>query len=136
MSEMIEMCGRRFVVDRRAEKVCDTVNINFQSRRLAGTVFLDGGERCDGAGHGGCEAECRLYWNEAWLRRILPGAAPRQADDAEAVEKLRALVRLLRYGQRRIGPVPVSSHGARPCQHPDVGDRPPSVRAGGDEPET
>ena len=33
------------------------------------TVFLDG-LRCDGSGHGGCQAACRIYWKDAWLRRV------------------------------------------------------------------
>ena len=33
------------------------------------TVFLEN-LRCDGASHGGCQAECRIYWKEAWLRRV------------------------------------------------------------------
>ena len=41
------------------------------------TVYLDD-LRCDGSGHGGCQAGCLLYWKEAWLRRVEvhPGAAP------------------------------------------------------------
>ncbi len=34
MPEMIGLCGRRFEVDRRGEKVCDTINTTLQSRRL------------------------------------------------------------------------------------------------------
>src|SRR6266403_4269928 len=26
--------------------------------------------RCDGSGHDGCQAACKLYWKEAWLRRV------------------------------------------------------------------
>jgi hypothetical protein len=36
------------------------------------TVILED-LRCDGAGHGGCEADCRIFWKEAWLRRVPPG---------------------------------------------------------------
>jgi hypothetical protein len=32
-------------------------------------VYLDD-LRCDGSAHGGCQAGCRLYWKEAWLRRV------------------------------------------------------------------
>lgn len=68
MPEMLQFAGQRFVVDARAEKVCDTIN-GYGSRRLKDTVLL-GGLRCDGSGHGGCEAECRLFWKEAWLRPV------------------------------------------------------------------
>ena len=71
MPEMARFCGRRFVVDRRAERVCDTVDYS-GSRRPPRTVLL-AGLRCDGAAHGGCEAECRLLWKEAWLVRVAPG---------------------------------------------------------------
>ena len=89
MPEMIEHCGRRFHVDRRAEKVCDTVNSNLQSRRVEATVFLDD-LRCDGVGHGGCQAECRFYWKEAWLERVAPGANNgSSAQNAAAEDALR-----------------------------------------------
>jgi hypothetical protein len=75
MPEMVGYCGRQFTVDRRAEKVCDTYTNYGESRRLENIVLLDD-LRCDGAAHGGCQAECRLYWNEAWLRRVEPGREP------------------------------------------------------------
>jgi hypothetical protein len=73
MPEMIAYCGRRFVVAGRAEKVCDTVH-HWGSRRFSDTVFLEE-LRCDGTGHGGCQAECRLYWKESWLRRVTHAGA-------------------------------------------------------------
>ena len=33
------------------------------------TVFLED-LRCDGSAHGGCQAGCRIYWKESWLRRV------------------------------------------------------------------
>jgi hypothetical protein len=74
MPEMVAYCGRRFSVDRRTEKVCDTIRDN-NSRRIADSVYLDD-LRCDGSGHDGCQAECRLYWKEAWLRRVAPSDPP------------------------------------------------------------
>ncbi|MEJ3747180.1 hypothetical protein WEI85_28340 [Actinomycetes bacterium KLBMP 9797] len=74
MPEMLQYVGRRFTVYKRAEKVCDPSG----SRRMRDTVLLDD-LRCDGAAHGGCQAECRFYWKEAWLRRVdtaAPAAAP------------------------------------------------------------
>lgn len=82
MPEMVSYCGREFTVAARAEKVCDTVTSNLQSRRLLDTVFLDD-LRCDGSGHGGCQAECRYYWKEAWLRPV-ESSAPSTADDSDA----------------------------------------------------
>src|SRR6185312_13533423 len=60
--------GSRFRVAQRAEKICDLVGPG-GSRRMRDTVFLEN-LRCDGASHGGCQAECRIYWEEAWLRRV------------------------------------------------------------------
>jgi hypothetical protein len=92
MPEMVPYCGRRFTVDRQARKICDTIGATGQSRRLDNTVFLDD-LRCDGAAHGGCQADCRYYWNEVWLRRVPPGEPLRAAvEDRAAVEALLARV--------------------------------------------
>lgn len=66
MPEMVAMCGRSFRVSFRAERVCDTV-AGGGSRSMENTVFLED-LRCNGAAHGGCAAECRIYWKESWLR--------------------------------------------------------------------
>jgi hypothetical protein len=82
MPEMVAWCGRRLVVERRADKVCDTIDYG-GSRHVPDTVLLDD-VRCDGSGHDGCQAECRFYWKEAWLRRVTPDAPPATADDDDA----------------------------------------------------
>lgn len=73
MPEMLRLAGHRFTVSRRVEKICDTpgykAGVTPQSRRMRGTVYLDD-VRCDGSAHGGCQAGCRLYWREEWLRRV------------------------------------------------------------------
>jgi len=68
MPEMIRHCGRRFAVDKRAEKICDTIHYT-GSRSLRDSVLL-ADLRCDGSAHDGCQAECRIFWKEAWLRRV------------------------------------------------------------------
>jgi hypothetical protein len=65
MPEMLQFTGRRFRVSTRVEKFCDTIH-GARSRRIRGTVYLED-LRCDGSGHGGCQAACRLYWKEDWL---------------------------------------------------------------------
>jgi hypothetical protein len=70
MPEMVPMCGRSFRVSSRAEKVCDTI-VGGGSRSMDNTVFLED-LRCSGAAHGGCRAECRIYWKESWLRLGFP----------------------------------------------------------------
>lgn len=91
MAEMASYCGRRLRVASRAEKICDTIKYT-GSRRLPDAVFLED-NRCDGSAHGGCQAECRLLWKEAWLRRVAPdapaGAPPAQADLDALIERAR-----------------------------------------------
>lgn len=69
MPEMLEHVGRRFRVSHRVEKICATAGGTTPGRRMRSTVFLDD-LRCDGSAHGGCQAGCRLYWKEDWLRRV------------------------------------------------------------------
>jgi hypothetical protein len=96
MPEMVAYCGHRFVVDRRAEKVCDTIK-DLNSRRMTDCVFL-GDLRCDGSGHDGCQADCRLYWKEAWLRRVRPANTP--AETAGDHDARRALLELVTKATR------------------------------------
>jgi len=71
MPEMLAFCGERLRVRARADKTCDTITGEIVARRMRGTVHLEG-VRCDGAAHGGCQADCLVYWKEAWLRRAGP----------------------------------------------------------------
>lgn len=68
MPEMLDHCGKRFRVQKRADKTCNTITIT-EARRLYDTVHLEG-LRCDGSAHGGCQAQCFLFWKEAWLKRV------------------------------------------------------------------
>lgn len=68
MPEMLEFCGKRFRVYKRAHKACDTVTWG-TLRRMENAVHL-GDLRCNGAAHDGCQAGCLIYWKEAWLRRV------------------------------------------------------------------
>jgi hypothetical protein len=70
MPEMLQFCGKRFKVYRRAVKLCDTINFS-GIHRMENAVHLEG-LRCDGQAHGGCQAGCLLYWKEAWVRRVEP----------------------------------------------------------------
>jgi len=92
MPEMIPYIGRRFTVSARVERVCDTINKEGRIRRMPDTVMLDD-LRCDGCGHGGCAAGCRLYWKEAWLRRVESGWAEdgSQVDGDPSLTTLRHL---------------------------------------------
>ena len=86
MPEMAAYCGRRFVVDYRADRMCDTVNYT-GSRKLPDSVLL-ADMRCDGSSHGGCQAECRFYWKEIWLRKVSPDAPPESPVDASDLKAL------------------------------------------------
>ena len=91
MPEMIPHLGRRFTVSARADKICDTIGSTLRSRQMTDTVLLDD-LRCDGGAHGGCQADCRIYWNEAWLKKVDTLAAPAVAQDAADVAALRARI--------------------------------------------
>jgi len=69
MPEMLRFCGRELQVDARADKTCDTISGSLASRGMKHAVHL-ADVRCDGAAHGGCEADCLIFWKEAWLERI------------------------------------------------------------------
>jgi len=91
MPEMIKFSGQRFTVSHRAEKICDTVNVGSgpQARRMRDTVLLDD-LRCDGSGHDGCQAGCRIYWKESWLRPVGP-ESPARPQDETALPRLEQL---------------------------------------------
>jgi hypothetical protein len=68
MPEMLQFCGGRFTVAAVSHKTCDTAT-RTGGRKLDRTVHLQG-TRCDGHAHGGCEADCNLFWREEWLKRV------------------------------------------------------------------
>lgn len=88
MPEMLRYFGGTFRVSARVERACDTIEQS-GARRMPDTVMLDD-LRCDGLGHGGCQAGCRLYWKEAWLRRVEDGHTETIEVD-ESYDRLREL---------------------------------------------
>jgi hypothetical protein len=95
MPEMQRFIGKRFTVSACVEKICDTIGPG-GSRQMRDTVFLED-LRCDGSAHDGCQAECRIYWKEAWLAKVRPEtAASGDASDPQA----RALDDLARSNTR------------------------------------
>jgi len=68
MPEMLQYCGRRFRVYKSAHKTCDFAT-GTGIRRMSNAVHLEM-LRCDGSAHGGCQADCLLYWKEAWVKRV------------------------------------------------------------------
>jgi hypothetical protein len=115
MPEMIRFCGQRFTVDRRADKVCDTVSYS-GSRKMPDTVML-GQLRCDGSAHDGCQAECRIFWKTAWLRQVSDETPPSPPPAPGDIEALHA--RTSRYTRSR----PKPDEPDRPtyrCQNTDL----------------
>jgi len=94
MPEMAAACGRRFRVFRRVDKLNDWVG-HTGLRRLRDTVLLEG-LRCDGSGHGGCQAACFIRWKESWLRRVEGAAAGESGTGAADPDDPCDLLRLAR----------------------------------------
>lgn len=74
MPEMLQYCGRRFRVFKRADKTCDYIQ-KWSIRRMEDAVHLEG-VRCDGSGHEGCQSGCLIFWKEAWLKRAEQDLVP------------------------------------------------------------
>jgi hypothetical protein len=109
MPEMLRYSGKRFTVSRRVEKICDTVSGGPpNSRRMRDTVLLED-LRCDGSGHGGCQAGCRIYWKESWLRRVEPGSE-RETRRGDEGARLEALARDGARAVRDVDGVPAESY--------------------------
>jgi hypothetical protein len=87
MPEMLQYCGQRFRLFKRADKTCDPAHDPWSIRRLKGSVHLED-IRCDGEGHSGCQAGCLIFWKEAWLkpadRSVVHLPARRPASSAKA----------------------------------------------------
>jgi hypothetical protein len=71
MPEMLQFCGQKLRVSAVAHKTCDTNRETYTGRRMNRTVHLVGA-RCDGSAHGGCDAECLIFWKDAWLKAVDP----------------------------------------------------------------
>jgi hypothetical protein len=100
MPEMLKYCGQRLTVYRVANKACDTISRSGMLR-MENAVHLSG-VRCDGGGHGGCQAACLIYWKNAWLRKVegATATAPASPPPAEAPQESK-LLPLLTISSRR-----------------------------------
>ena len=89
MPEMVESCGRSFVVSARVEKTCVEGHLQ---RRFPGNdvVFLEE-LRCSGQGHDGCKRGCMVFWKESWLRPM-KGDEPAPDIKENEREQLRAVL--------------------------------------------
>jgi hypothetical protein len=100
MTEMLQYCGKRLTVGKVAHKACDTLSRG-GVRKMENAVHL-AGVRCDGGGHGGCQAACLIYWKHAWLRKAEPGTpADPIADPVASADDEPRLLPLLAISSRR-----------------------------------
>ncbi len=67
MPEMLAWCGRTVRVAAVAHKTCDPAH-KTGGRRINRVVHLEA-SRCNGSAHGGCQAECNIFWKDVWLKR-------------------------------------------------------------------
>jgi len=81
MPQMFEYCGKRFRVHKSAHKACDPV-YTMAARGVDNAVHLN--LRCNGQAYGGCQAGCRLFWRDAWLKPVGADAARGSAPRDEA----------------------------------------------------
>ena len=90
MPEMIESCGKRFRVSRRAFKTCVSGSgpSTMRGFKNDGVIILDG-LRCSGAAHDGCQKECMIFWREEWLRKVEESDL-QQKVDSESAQRLRS----------------------------------------------
>jgi hypothetical protein len=91
MPEMLRYFGIPLTVSARVERACDTIE-RYEARRMPDTVLLEE-LRCDGSAHGGCQAGCRLYWKEVWLRQVSPDARRTPDEGAALLAELETRVR-------------------------------------------
>ncbi len=96
--EMLAWCGQRLKVGKVAHKTCDTIH-KTGGRRMLDAVHLEG-IRCDGSMHGGCQANCLLFWKEAWLRR--PGTKQAETLSAPSACSEADLHRLVQRQRRNL----------------------------------
>jgi len=114
MPEMLNFVGKRFTVSRRVEKICDTI-AQTGSRRMVDTVYLED-LRCDGSGHAGCQAGCRIYWKEDWLQRVEEGGD----SNASGTEGVAGLEVRARSGTREIRTFDRGTEEVWRCQATDA----------------
>ena len=72
MPEMLQFCGQRMRVVRRAEKTCiEYPGGGYKIREfLNNDAMVLEGTRCSGQDHDGCQRACTIFWKKAWLRKL------------------------------------------------------------------
>ncbi len=102
MPEMLEFCGKRAQVARRAEKTCIEYpggGYKIQEFLNNDSILLEG-LRCSGARHDGCQRACMIFWKRAWLQKVdeRKTAEPVDLSGMETLEtKLKTMASVNRY---------------------------------------
>ncbi len=65
--DMAALCGRKFRVQKRVEKMI--IEWSGEMAAIRNTVVLDGAT-CDGVARRGCPRDCHHLWREIWLKRV------------------------------------------------------------------
>src|SRR5882724_2811801 len=102
MPEMLEYCGRRVRVLRKAEKSCVEIPGGSYPIRefINNDVFLLDGLRCSGDDHDGCQRRCMFFWKSAWLTKateIVSEEAPADRERASLRSRLKTKISPDRY---------------------------------------
>src|SRR5690242_14557268 len=89
MPEMLKYCGQQMRVRAVAHKTCETAHQTWKGRRLNTAVHLEG-SHCDGSAHGGCQADCNLFWKDDWIK---PSGTTVRTTDQVVQPKCKAVTR-------------------------------------------
>lgn len=127
MSEMLGYAGESFSVSRTVVKVCNTIDAS-GTRTMKDAVYLED-LRCDGCGHGGCQAECRFYWKEQWLEPE-DGRGERPADPIELEKARRWLERRARKADRYVCQATEAQRATTPVSVTSPGQYTREIREG------
>ena len=93
MPEMLEFCGQRFRVSRRAVMTCVYGGGSPLGFNADDAVTLEG-VRCSGAAHEGCQKLCVIFWREAWLRKVEETTTQTKVN-LQASDRLRARLKVM-----------------------------------------
>jgi hypothetical protein len=92
MPEMLDFCGQRFRVSRRALTICFSGEGGPRGFDADNVVTLDG-VRCSGVAHDGCQKSCAIFWCEQWLRKVDRSSIPSRLY-SPGMEQLRGRVKV------------------------------------------
>jgi hypothetical protein len=114
MPEMLQFCGQRLRVFKRAHKTCDPPS-GLRGRRMPQAVHLED-VRCDGGAHGGCQAGCLIFWKDAWLKKANDAASDGLPGGARPEERARCTEQDVLAGTRRSSEREESAEATYVCQ--------------------